>query len=188
MAMAVVALGLSILAVLFAGVARPLRRSGARLARTAPRAARLRRSTSTGRAIMASGRRAFGCCTSPAGGGERDGLWIVNEGPGRYQARVALIPREGGGPVEALHVATANGGTAVVREGEEAELGRQLAVGDKHLLRLTRDRSLRRGIVRLRFTCSNEHGDEWVTAAECEIPGRVPRVHVRHSDGDMERA
>jgi len=120
-------------------------------------------------------------------GGERDGLWVINDGPGAYQVRVALISREGGGPVEAVHVATAGGGTAVVREGEEAELGRRLAVGDKHLLRLTRDRSLRRGIVRLRFTCSNEHG-EWVTSAECEIPRRVPRAQVRRSNGATERS
>jgi hypothetical protein len=84
-------------------------------------------------------------------------------------------------------VATAGGGMALVREGEDAALGRVLAIGDKYLLRLVRARSLRRGILRLRFTCSNEHG-EWVTSAECEIPRRVPRAQVRRSNGATERS
>jgi hypothetical protein len=119
--------------------------------------------------------------------GNSEGLWLVNDGPDSYQVRVTLIPREDGGPVQALQVPKSSGGVTVVREGDEGDLERPMVVGDKRVLRLGRTPGLRSGIVRLRFTCSNEHG-EWITAAECEIPGRVPHVQVRRSGGHTDRA
>jgi hypothetical protein len=184
--MAVAALVISIVAVVFAGVAAVAAVWSAviarRSARTAAEAVELERvryhDDRTPRLRL---------LYEPAQPGGDDGLWVINDGPGAYQVRVTLISREGGGPLEAVQVVKVGGGMAVVREGEEAELGWLLGIGDKYFLRLLRVRSLRRGVVRLRFTCSNEHG-EWVTAAECEIPRRVPRVQVRRSNGATKRS
>jgi hypothetical protein len=55
----------------------------------------------------------------------RPGRWPVvsNDRPGAYQVRLAPISREGGGPVEAVHMAKASGGIAVVRERRKPSWG-----------------------------------------------------------------
>ncbi len=71
--------------------------------------------------------------------GNSEALWLLNNSRESYQVRLALLPREEGGPVEALHVATNSGGVAVVREGNEFELEAPLAVGGKQTPPLRQD-------------------------------------------------
>jgi hypothetical protein len=111
--------------------------------------------------------------------GDREALWLLNDSRGSYRVRLELLPREEGGPVQALRGRTSSGGIAVLREGEEIDLEQPLEIGGKKLLRFDRTPSLGAGIVRIRVTCSNEYG-EWVVPVEAEIPARVPPGQRRH--------
>jgi hypothetical protein len=99
--------------------------------------------------------------------GAHQGVWVVNDGPETYDTvRFALIEREGGGAVNALRLGGRDDGSEWVTEGN---LGLRMVVGDKVFLRYQRSPRRRGGVLRIRFTCTNDQG-EWVVAAECDIP------------------
>jgi hypothetical protein len=111
--------------------------------------------------------------------GRRTGAWAILEGPTReepIQVSVAIIEREGGGPIDALSVGSDHPGPWK----SEADLGHMVA-GDKRFLRFRRPRNRRGGIVRLRFTCTTDR-DTWTLPAECELPAPAAGRVERYSD------
>jgi hypothetical protein len=108
----------------------------------------------------------------------RPGRWPVvsNDGPGAYQVRLAPISREGGGPVEAVHMAKASGGIAVVRERRRPSWGGCWRSGTR--ISFVSSGSQPPPGHRAASVHLLERAREWIVAAECEIPGTVPRVRV----------